>query len=271
MQGPALHQLLHVPRADVTQTGLQAALLRPLLLQPASQRIYRELYNQTMLKKEPKADMRAERMSEGRNVIQRVKPVPLNQYSSHRCGQVAARSVCERLTAQTGKVLRVSIGQESSQSLLPIVQFTALHYVSPVLGHHWWYQLEKRTNYINFTFRSLFSCDYFNWNTIYDSNVTISALHWFPHHWNAVLLLAQVFLLSFLEQFFSSADREEDGFSVATVIQTQIHSSLKVSHQQRLAYQPISVFKRTRSLAINHASATRTQRQGARYIIRDNV
>ena len=42
MQGPALHQLLDVPRTDVTQTGLKAALLCPLMLQPASQGIYRE-------------------------------------------------------------------------------------------------------------------------------------------------------------------------------------------------------------------------------------
>ncbi len=51
MQGPALHKLLNVPRADVTQTGLQAALLCPLMLQPASQGIYREgLQNETVLK-----------------------------------------------------------------------------------------------------------------------------------------------------------------------------------------------------------------------------
>lgn len=77
MQSPALHQLLDVPRADVTQTRLQAALLRALVLQPASQRV-----------------------------------------------------------AQTGEVLRMSVGQQSSQSLLPVVQLAALHDVSPVLRHN---------------------------------------------------------------------------------------------------------------------------------------
>lgn len=42
MQGPALHQLLDIPRADVTETGLQTALLCPLTLQSASQGIYQE-------------------------------------------------------------------------------------------------------------------------------------------------------------------------------------------------------------------------------------
>lgn len=51
MQGPALHQLLNVPRTDVTQTGLQAALLCPLELQTASQGIYQEqLQNYNNLK-----------------------------------------------------------------------------------------------------------------------------------------------------------------------------------------------------------------------------
>ena len=45
MQGPAFHKFLNVPRADVTQTGLQAALLCTLMFQPASKRIYHELQN----------------------------------------------------------------------------------------------------------------------------------------------------------------------------------------------------------------------------------
>jgi len=45
MHGPALHELLNVPRADVAQTGLQAALLRPLMLQSTSQGIYQEEFH----------------------------------------------------------------------------------------------------------------------------------------------------------------------------------------------------------------------------------
>lgn len=49
MRGPALYQLFNVRRADVTQTSLQAALLRPFVLQPASQGIWADrLNNETM-------------------------------------------------------------------------------------------------------------------------------------------------------------------------------------------------------------------------------
>lgn len=39
MRRPALHQPVDVPGADVAEAGLQAALLRGLVLQPAPQRV----------------------------------------------------------------------------------------------------------------------------------------------------------------------------------------------------------------------------------------
>ena len=39
LHGPALHQLLQVPGADVAEAGLQGALLRPLRLQTPAQRV----------------------------------------------------------------------------------------------------------------------------------------------------------------------------------------------------------------------------------------
>lgn len=64
--------------------------------------------------------------------------------------QVAAWSTyCNtwvRPTAQTGKLFRVSVCQQSSKSLLPVVQLAALHYVPPVLGHHWGDELQSGTN-----------------------------------------------------------------------------------------------------------------------------
>lgn len=50
--------------------------------------------------------------------------------------------------------------------------------------------------------------------------------------------------MSFLEQFFSSADRQQDGFGIAAIIQTQLHGPLEVTDQQRLAYQTVGVFGR---------------------------
>lgn len=42
----------------------------------------------------------------------------------------------KRLTAQAGKILRVSVSKQSGESLLPIIQITTLDNISPVLGHH---------------------------------------------------------------------------------------------------------------------------------------
>lgn len=50
MQSPALHQLLYVSRADVTQAGLKAALLCALMLQPVPKNIYKgKLQNNTTI------------------------------------------------------------------------------------------------------------------------------------------------------------------------------------------------------------------------------
>lgn len=60
MRGPALYQLFNVRRADVTQTSLQAAFLRPFVLQPASQGIWADqLHNETMSNTHATLEMRA--------------------------------------------------------------------------------------------------------------------------------------------------------------------------------------------------------------------
>lgn len=60
MRRPALYQLFNVRRADVTQTSLQAALLRPFVLQPASQGIWADpLNNETMSNTHSTLEMRA--------------------------------------------------------------------------------------------------------------------------------------------------------------------------------------------------------------------
>lgn len=51
-----------------------------------------------------------------------------------------------QLTTQAGEIFWVSVGQQSSKRLLPTVQLTALHNISPVLGHHWGYKLQFGTN-----------------------------------------------------------------------------------------------------------------------------
>lgn len=143
MQGPALHELLNVPRADVTQTGLQAALLCPLMLQPASQGIYQdELQNETVLKTED--ECRQKSYSSSKTSTAEVVQCSWKRGKSQH-DQCAAYT-WEQPTAQTSKIFRVSVGQQSSESFLPIVQLAALHYVSPVLGHHWWYKLQLGNN-----------------------------------------------------------------------------------------------------------------------------
>lgn len=57
MRGPALYQLFNVRRADVAQTSLQAALLRPFVLQAASQGIWAN--NETMSSAHGTLEMRA--------------------------------------------------------------------------------------------------------------------------------------------------------------------------------------------------------------------
>lgn len=62
--GPALHQFLNVPRADVAQAGLQAALFRPFILQPASQGVW----SKTITMKLADSLWRSNRMQRGGRV-----------------------------------------------------------------------------------------------------------------------------------------------------------------------------------------------------------
>lgn len=61
------------------------------------------------------------------------------------------------------------------------------------------------------------------------------------YHGDAVLLLAEIFLLGFLEKVLPSTDGQEDCFGVAAVVQTQVNSPFEVSNKQRLADQTVCV------------------------------
>lgn len=78
------------------------------------------------------------------------------------------------------------------------------------------------------------------------------------YHGDAVLLLAEVFLLRFLEEVLPSTDGQEDGFGVTAVVQTQVHSALEVSNKQRLADQTVRV-------------CTEGHNRGHRFEIEDNL
>lgn len=92
------------------------------------------------------------------------------------------------LTAQTGKILRVGVCQQSRKGLLPVIQLTAFHNISPVVCHHWGYKLQDGTNK---TFSAWNA--FLTWMHKLRHNICN-----IPYHWNAVLLLAEVFLLCFL-------------------------------------------------------------------------
>lgn len=194
MRGPALYQLFNVRRADVTQTSLQAALLRPFVLQPASQGIWADpLQNETMSNTHGTLEMRTGcEVSIHWKASQQEEQEMLKQSSCPEGRQVAAWfmacSTWRRLTAQTGEILRVGVCQQSCKSLLPVIQLAAFHNISPVVCHHRGYKLQDGTNK-TFSAWNAFP----TWTHKRRRNICNT-----PYHWNAVLLLAEVFLLRFL-------------------------------------------------------------------------
>lgn len=86
-----------------------------------------------------------------------------------------ACSTWRQLTAQTGKILRVGVCQQSRKSLLPVIQLTAFHNISPVVCHHWGYKLQDRTNK-TFSAWNAFSRECTKWGATFVTFLTIETL-----------------------------------------------------------------------------------------------
>lgn len=117
--GPTRYKLLHVSSTDVTQTGLGLQLGVICCLQSVPEKV-----------------LKTERFSQRAQIYDKTL-------------RTGCMSCVLQLTTEGRELLRLSIGHNSSQSLLPVLQVTRLQDVMPVFHHHRADQLQDKNMIIS--------------------------------------------------------------------------------------------------------------------------